>query len=225
MSTDVKKVLLSDDNKTPPKKPMNKALRAILAGVSLSVVATFSVCSVLYVQRSTATLISQNEHSSMLGRVKALLPEEAKVKGTQISCYQIKKNADIGHNQKVFVSSLDNKILGYVLSYSTNQGYSDPLVMICGFDKDKNVYKADIQFSTETPGLGDKVDRNHGNFLDQFTGHNLNDSDWEVKKYGGDFDYITGSTVTSRATVIATSKALKALNEIELNKLPKCKVY
>ena len=42
--------------------------------------------------------------------------------------------------------------------------------------------------------------------------------------FGGDFDFITGSTVTSRATVIATRDALKTLNEIDLDSLPKCKV-
>lgn len=109
------------------------------------------------------------------------------------------------------------------MTYETSMGYSNPLVMIAGFDKDKKVYKADIQFSLETPGLGDKVDRAHGNFLDQFTGHALEDANWDVKKLGGDFDYITGSTVTSRATVVATSMALKELNELDLNRFSKCR--
>ena len=96
--------------------------------------------------------------------------------------------------------------------------------MIAGFTPDKKVYKADIYFSQETPGLGDKVDRDHGNFLDQLSGHSLLSANWDVKKNGGDFDFITGSTVTSRATVIATSQALKELNSFDIRSLKKCKV-
>ena len=53
-------------------------------------------------------------------------------------------------------------------------------------------------------------------------GKNLENSTWDVKKFGGDFDYITGSTVTSRAIVLATSDALKVLNKTDIVKLKIC---
>ena len=43
-------------------------------------------------------------------------------------------------------------------------------------------------------------------------------------KYGGDFDYFTGATVTSRATVLATYNALKELEKIDTVKLNKCRM-
>ena len=59
---------------------------------------------------------------------------------------------------------------------------------------------------------------------DQFSGYALDDANWDVKKLGGDFDYISGSTVTSRATVVATSMASKSeLNELDLNRFSKCR--
>ena len=97
-----------------------------------------------------------------------------------------------------------------------------PLVLIAGFTADKKVYKADIFISHETPGLGDKVDRNHGDFLDMMNGKGL-EANWDVKKFGGDFDYITGSTVTSRAVVTATGDALSALNDINVQDLKPCR--
>lgn len=204
-------------------KRMNKGLRSLLSGVSLAVVGSLCVGLILYVENSTKAQIAENQKNSIDARVLALLPEEAKVTGNKLTCYQIKKSKYIGSNQKLFVANRDTEVTGYVMTYETSMGYSNPLVMIAGFDKNKRVYKADIQFSLETPGLGDKVDRAHGNFLDQFNGHSYDDANWDVKKLGGDFDYITGSTVTSRATVVATSMALKELNTIDLSRYSKCR--
>lgn len=207
------------------KHRMNKGLRSILSGVSLSLVGALCVGLILYVENTTKSQIAENKKNSIDARVMSLLPDEAKTAGNRITCYQIKKSKYIGSNQKLFVSSRASEVTGYVMTYETSMGYSNPLVMIAGFDKDKKVYKADIQFSLETPGLGDKVDRAHGSFLDQFTGHSYDDAKWDVKKLGGDFDYITGSTVTSRATVVATSMALKELNTIDLSRYSKCRTH
>ena len=219
-NTNVETLLGTNEKET---KRMNKGLRSLLSGVSLAIVGSLCVGLVLYVENTTKDQIAENQKNSIDARVLALLPDEAKDKGNQITCYQIKKSKYIGSNQKLFVASRASEITGYVMTYETSMGYSNPLVMIAGFDKDKKVYKADIQFSLETPGLGDKVDRAHGNFLDQFSGYALEDANWDVKKLGGDFDYITGSTVTSRATVVATSMALKELNELDLNRFSKCR--
>lgn len=219
-NTNVETLLGTNEKDT---KCMNKGLRSLLSGVSLAIVGSLCVGLVLYVENTTKDQIAENQKNSIDARVLALLPDEAKDKGNQITCYQIKKSKYIGSNQKLFVASRASEITGYVMTYETSMGYSNPFVMIAGFDKDKKVYKADIQFSLETPGLGDKVDRAHGNFLDQFSGYALEDANWDVKKLGGDFDYITGSTVTSRATVVATSMALKELNELDLNRFSKCR--
>lgn len=219
-NTNVETLLGTNEKET---KTMNKALRSVLSGLSLSVVGALCVGLILYVENSTSDIIAENQKNSIDARVLSLLPDEAKANGNTITCYQIKKSKYIGSNQKLFIASRASEVTGYVMTYETSMGYSNPLVLIAGFDRDKNVYKADIQFSSETPGLGDKVDRAHGNFLDQFNGHSYDDAKWDVKKLGGDFDYITGSTVTSRATVVATSMALKELDSIDLSKLSKCR--
>lgn len=219
-NTNVETLLGSNEKET---KTMNKALRSVLSGLSLSVVGALCVGLILYVENSTSDIIAENQKNSIDARVLSLLPDEAKANGNTITCYQIKKSKYIGSNQKLFIASRASEVTGYVMTYETSMGYSNPLVLIAGFDRDKKVYKADIQFSSETPGLGDKVDRAHGNFLDQFNGHSYDDAKWDVKKLGGDFDYITGSTVTSRATVVATSMALKELDSIDLSKLSKCR--
>ncbi len=213
-------------NSNAPKKKYkySRTARAILSGLSLAFVASLCVGLIMYASESTEELRENNKANSLKAKINALLPDDARGDNIRLTCYDIKKSRNIGHNQKLYIAAKDLEIKGYILTYSTSLGYSDPLVMISGFTPDKKVYKADIYFSQETPGLGDKVDRDHGNFLDQLSGHSLLTSNWDVKKNGGDFDFITGSTVTSRATVIATYQALKELNSFDIRSLKKCKV-
>ena len=114
------------------------------------------------------------------------------------------------------------KILGYIGTYSTSRGYSNPLILIAGLDTTGRLTKVDISFTRETPGIGDKVERKRGNYLDQFDGKGLYDANWDVKKFNGDFDYFTGATVTSRAVVLATRDFLEVMMGTDLEQLPNC---
>jgi len=69
----------------------------------------------------------------------------------------------------------------------------------------------EILSHAETPGLGDKI--THEGFKKQFKGQNLKSADWRVKKDGGDFDQITGATISPRAVVGAVRKGLEFFGE------------
>ena len=64
----------------------------------------------------------------------------------------------------------------------------------------------------ETPGLGDYIEIARNKWITLFNGTSLDnpkDSDWKVKKDGGQFDYMAGATITPRAVVKAVHKALQ----------------
>lgn len=64
----------------------------------------------------------------------------------------------------------------------------------------------------ETPGLGDYIEIARSKWITGFDGtslDNIKDSDWKVKKDGGQFDYMAGATITPRAVVKAVHKALQ----------------
>jgi Na+-translocating ferredoxin:NAD+ oxidoreductase subunit G len=64
----------------------------------------------------------------------------------------------------------------------------------------------------ETPGLGDYIEIARNKWIIGFNGTSLDnpkDSDWKVKKDGGQFDYMAGATITPRAVVKAVHKALQ----------------
>jgi len=63
----------------------------------------------------------------------------------------------------------------------------------------------------ETPGLGDAIDDTRSNWIHIFDNRSLGEPPlerWGVKKDGGDFDQLTGATITPRAVVKAVRQAL-----------------
>lgn len=206
----------------------NKALwRSLFAGFILAFIAALCTVGVLLAQHDTSEAIAHNRALQEQQLVRSLLPEimereESQGRKVKFECKLISHRL-IGHNMRAYiVRNEEDQILGFISSYSTSRGYSNPLILIGGINPQGQISKIDVQLSRETPGIGDKVERRRGNFLDQFDGQNLHSIKWDVKKFGGDFDYITGATVTSRALVLATRDFLEVMATTDLTTLPDC---
>ena len=86
-------------------------------------------------------------------------------------------------------------------------GYSGDINIMVGIDSSGTVSGIEILSYNETPGLGDKITQPF--FKDIFPGKNLDNADWRVKKDGGEFDQITGATISPRAVVSAVRQGLE----------------
>jgi electron transport complex protein RnfG len=94
----------------------------------------------------------------------------------------------------------------------TQDGYSGAISMIIGINFDGTVAGVRVVEHRETPGLGDKIDLKKSDWILGFNGKSLlnpQQSDWKVKKEGGDFDQFTGATITPRAVVNQILKSLQ----------------
>jgi electron transport complex protein RnfG len=63
----------------------------------------------------------------------------------------------------------------------------------------------------ETPGLGDLIESSKSDWLLQFDLTSLADPEavrWLIKRDGGDFDQLTGASITPRAIIKAIKKTL-----------------
>ncbi|MGK2907183.1 MAG: RnfABCDGE type electron transport complex subunit G [Desulfuromonadales bacterium] len=103
------------------------------------------------------------------------------------------------------------EISGVAFSVVAADGYSGNISMMVGVDAGGTVVGLEILTHAETPGLGDKI--THDEFKGQFKGKALEGSDWRVKKDGGDFDQITGATISPRAVVKAVHQGLQFYRE------------
>jgi electron transport complex protein RnfG len=100
---------------------------------------------------------------------------------------------------------------GVVLELA-DYGYGGEIDLVMGVDPAGRVTGVRITRHTETPGLGDKIDRSKADWVDDFNGRSLGDppaARWAVKKDGGDFDQFAGATITPRAVLRAVKAGLE----------------
>ncbi|MDD5390024.1 MAG: electron transport complex subunit RsxG [Gallionellaceae bacterium] len=99
-----------------------------------------------------------------------------------------------------------------VLEAAAPDGYAGEIRLLVGIHADGGIAGVRVTAHHETPGLGDIIDIAKNRWITQFDGHGLGDTpdkDWKVRKDGGRFDYMAGATITPRAVVKATHKALQ----------------
>lgn len=99
--------------------------------------------------------------------------------------------------------------LAYRLS---GPGYAGPIDLVMGVARDGKLLGVRVLSHSETPGLGDKIERAKANWITAFDGRSLTDpppARWAVKKDGGEFDQFTGATITPRATIAIIKAGLQ----------------
>ena len=111
-----------------------------------------------------------------------------------------------------YVAKVDDRVVGVILPATARDGYSGDIRLLVGVLADGRVAGARVVSHRETPGLGDAIDLRKSSWILGFNDRSLSNPkplDWTVKKEGGAFDQFTGATITPRAVVEATRKALE----------------
>ncbi len=110
---------------------------------------------------------------------------------------------------------INGDVIGVILPTTARDGYSGDIRALVGVRQDGTVAGVRVVAHRETPGLGDKVDIRKSDWVTDFNSRSLADPalpGWNVKKDGGVFDQFTGATVTQRAVIFATRRALEYAN-------------
>ena len=106
----------------------------------------------------------------------------------------------------------NDRVIGVILPATARDGYSGDIRALVGVRDDGTVAGVRVVAHRETPGLGDKVDLRKSDWILGFDNRSLSHPDlngWNVEKDGGVFDQFTGATVTPRAVILATRRALE----------------
>ncbi|WP_152221239.1 electron transport complex subunit RsxG [Pseudomonas sp. SCB32] len=120
----------------------------------------------------------------------------------------------LGRNEPApaFVARRQGQATAVILQATAPDGYSGAIQLLVGVTAEGRLLGVRVVAHKETPGLGDKIELGKSNWLHGFDGRSLtvpDDAGWKVKKDGGQFDQFAGATVTPRAVVKATHKALQ----------------
>jgi Na+-translocating ferredoxin:NAD+ oxidoreductase subunit G len=120
---------------------------------------------------------------------------------------------NIGTNETtVYLAKKSGAVTAVCYKFTAPDGYSGAINMIMGIDRDGNILGVRVLSHKETPGLGDKIEVAKSDWILGFVGRsldNLTQSQWAVKKDGGEFDQFSGATITPRKSVQAIYRGLQ----------------
>jgi electron transport complex protein RnfG len=153
------------------------------------------------VESVTREPIAEQRRQEMLRALQAVLPPADNSPDddtVELVVGQDKRGRDV--MRKFFRGRKDGQLSGLAFKVVA------PDVMV-GIDPSGTVVGIEILSHNETPGLGDKIA--FPEYKKTFAGKNLDNADWRVKKDGGEFDQITGATISPRAVVGAVRKGLE----------------
>lgn len=186
----------------------NVLVSALILGVFGFIGATL----VAVTEFGTHDRILENERQALLRQLYEIVPQE-KV-DNDLLAYPVTVNAkeELGQESSlVYVGEKANRLSAVVFEATVPDGYSGPIRILVGIDGNGVLLGTRVIAHKETPGLGDKIEKEKSDWILGFTGKSLTDprlDRWKVKKDGGDFDQFTGATVTPRAVVNGVRRAL-----------------
>jgi len=159
------------------------------------------------VEQVTREPIAEQRRLETVKALRAVLPEldnEPDRDTVALVVGKDKKDRDV--TRTFYRGRQGERLSGVAFAVDANDGYSGRIVIMVGVDPDGTVTGIEILNHAETPGLGAKI--TEPAFKQQFVGKGLDGVDWRVKKDGGDFDQITGATISPRAVVGAVARGL-----------------
>ncbi len=188
----------------------------LLAGIGF-----FAALTLSKTQHEFADRIAANERAWEMRQIRELLDETNYDNDIFSDLIYVEGNtADaqlLGSEERQYIcrARLNNKARAAVLQVTAQNGYAGSIKLLVGIQADGRLAGVRIASHRETPGLGDKIEAKNTDWVLQFSGRSLKnpkEDQWLVKKDGGEFDQITGATVSPRAVVKAVKNALIYFN-------------
>ena len=121
-------------------------------------------------------------------------------------------DANLGAGETtIYLAKKQGEVAAVCFKLVAPDGYSGPISLVMGINRNGEILGVRVIAHTETPGLGDKIEIGKSKWVLSFAGKsldNLNLAQWAVKKDGGVFDQFAGATITPRKTVQAVKRGL-----------------
>lgn len=164
--------------------------------------------------QATRGPIDQNQQAAKRALIGDILPQQYFDNDLLVSALQIAPDPLLGNATSTtgYRATLRGALSAVVFEATAPDGYSGKIRLLVAVLANGELAGVRVIAHSETPGLGDYIEKKKSDWIDAFRGRSLmtsSERDWHVKKDGGSFDYVTGATITPRAIVKAVHKALQ----------------
>jgi electron transport complex protein RnfG len=194
------------------RRTMAKA--SLYTALNLMFFALIGTALLALIYNLTHEPIARSEEKEKLNLVRQIVPTAAYDNDIIKDTAQLAPDKLLGNDEAtvVYRGWLNNQPSIAVLQATAPDGYSGKIQFIIAIYRDGKIGGVRVVSHKETPGLGDYIEIAKSKWITGFNDASLKnrkDSDWQVKKDGGTFDYMAGATITPRAIVKAVHKALQ----------------
>ena len=184
----------------------------------LSIFAVITSGAIALTQVSTKDQIMENEREARAKALYEIVPRDSIDNNLLEDTYSVNAPKLTASEVPVdaFIARRDGQVVTVILPVVAPNGYTGKINMIVGINADESIAGVRVLAHKETPGLGDKVELKKSDWVLNFNGQHYEgdeDPSWAVKKDGGRFDQFTGATITPRAIVKATARAIHYFRE------------
>jgi electron transport complex protein RnfG len=179
----------------------------------LSVVTFLSSGLLMLSESATHEKIAEQKKMLLLASLKQLIPNELHDNDLTSNSIVVEEELLLGHRapQTIYVGTLKGQTTVVALPVTARNGYSGDIDLLVGIKANGEITTVKILEQHETPGLGDLIQANKSDWIQQFPNQSFVKTDaplWKVKRDGGTFDQITGATISPRAVTLAIKQAL-----------------
>ena len=187
------------------------------SGVTLAAIAAICTALVAFTFELTDDRIAANQQSWLEQSLQPALGDVTFDSGISESRLTIPAPHELpgSDDATIYRVYLDDKPAAALFVVSARDGYSGAIRLLVGIDAQGAVTGIHVLEHRETPGLGDLVESGKSDWALQFRGRSLGNpiaAGWAIRRDGGEFDQLTGASVTPRAIVKAVRETLEYFN-------------
>ncbi len=198
-----------DTNAEGRRRPQRATAVLIVIAIALLLAAFVAM-----MDNATRERTRRNEQAWLQERLDALVPPDSHDNDLLTDRIQVISPDILGVTQPVWIyrARRNGTPVAIVMHTVAPDGYHGPIELLVAIAQDGTLLGVQVVRHQETAGLGDQFENRRTDWLDAFRGKSLADPPqqrWRVRPDGGDFDAFTGATMTPRAIVKATRRALE----------------
>lgn len=192
---------------------MNEILGSIRSNaVAIGLFAIVTSAVIAFTQLATKERIAHNKAEFQARALFEIVPKSL---DPELVDHRLQMRApELGSEEPIelYQAIRDGQVLAVLMPVIAPEGYSGDIELLVGIKADGSLAGVRVLSHKETPGLGDKVELSKSDWILSFDGQQMamgGDDTWAVKKDGGRFDQFTGATITPRAIVGSTARAIE----------------
>ena len=181
-----------------------------LSLITLTVICALCALLLIVVNRYTEERIESNRQRLALRLINEVMPLEYN-NDLFNDRIVISGGAYFSNEVNVYRVRHDGAPVGVVFMPIIGRGYKGRIELVLGLSLEGVITGVRVDKHQETEGQGDRIDQRKSDWILGFDGRSLANTpagEWAVESDGGDFDQLSGATISPRGVINAVKKTL-----------------